>query len=231
MDPHLFLRNRCSPALSAVDRHRSPSTHTTNLAVFVADYAAVFVAIFKCDYNNHTRIVWRGRETTMTVFPIAVASVARLSYRQEMERLALELAGKGIGQRHRGLTNPQGIFVRYATEKSNAPTPARPTAAQHRGEADLTEARMLQVNPIGHTRKSIHVANLRSDALRQRRWPSSLNPGTTDERVPIHWLSSGRRSGERGKSRIHATAVVARGNHSLVVQQLISVWRLPRKRR
>jgi DNA invertase Pin-like site-specific DNA recombinase len=44
----------------------------------------------------HTRIVWRGGETTTADLPIAVASVARLSGGAEMERLALELTRQGL---------------------------------------------------------------------------------------------------------------------------------------
>jgi len=43
----------------------------------------------------HTRLVWRGGETTTTDIPVAVASVARLSCAAEMEKLALELARQG----------------------------------------------------------------------------------------------------------------------------------------
>ena len=42
-----------------------------------------------------TRLVWRGGETTTAAIPIAVASIARLSCGEEMERLALELARQG----------------------------------------------------------------------------------------------------------------------------------------
>ncbi|HEV3263600.1 MAG TPA: recombinase family protein [Gemmataceae bacterium] len=44
----------------------------------------------------HTRIVWRGGDTTTTDIPIVVSSVARLSCGQELERVALELARQGL---------------------------------------------------------------------------------------------------------------------------------------
>jgi DNA invertase Pin-like site-specific DNA recombinase len=43
----------------------------------------------------HVRIVWRGGDTTSFDVPVAVASIARLSCAQEMERIAVELFGEG----------------------------------------------------------------------------------------------------------------------------------------
>jgi DNA invertase Pin-like site-specific DNA recombinase len=73
----------------------------------------------------HTRIVWRGGDTTSFDVPVAVASVARLSCAQEMEPIAIELFRKGQSDEQiaaeltrRGYRSPRELTVITSTVRT-----------------------------------------------------------------------------------------------------------------
>jgi hypothetical protein len=73
----------------------------------------------------HTRIVWRGGDTTSFDVPVAVAAVARLSCAQEMEPIAVELFRQGQSDEEiaaeltrRGYRSPRELTVIPSTVRT-----------------------------------------------------------------------------------------------------------------
>jgi hypothetical protein len=107
----------------------------------------------------HTRIVWRGGDTTITDIPIGASSLARLSCAAELEHDVLELAGQGqpdeaIAEEltRRGYRSPREMKVipkraRAIRLKHRLPRP-RPGSPSRRLASKLTlpqVARLLDV--------------------------------------------------------------------------------------
>jgi DNA invertase Pin-like site-specific DNA recombinase len=73
----------------------------------------------------HVRIVWRGGDTTCLDVPVAVASIARLSCGQEMERIAVEMFEQGQSDEEiaaeltrRGYRSPRELTVIPSTVRT-----------------------------------------------------------------------------------------------------------------